>query len=277
MRTLVNLLIYPTTLLVVGFFILWIKRKKWPKRRINFFGFLLLLYGFLITTPLLPENITSYLEDQYPPLYTEHLDTARNYDIIVLGGGMGYDDRLPPTSLLEPVMLARLVEGIRLARGLSQYRLITSGYSSIGFKPQGEVAREAAVLLGIPDSLTFAQGTPSNTIEEAEAYISKWGTQTPLIIATSAIHIPRAVYIFKNAGVKEVIAAPTHYKFKKQNPRSFIRYLKPRVGYIGDLNACIHELMGMWYSKWVLGDIENKTQIQDSFLDPTQPKIPVAK
>jgi uncharacterized SAM-binding protein YcdF (DUF218 family) len=270
-------MMYPTTLLVVGFFILWIKRKKWHIRRIYFFASILGVYAFLITTPILTERITAYLEDQYPPMNITNLDTSRGYNIIVLGGGMGYDDRLPATSLLEPVMLARLVEGIRLTRKLPYSRLITSGYSSIGRKPQGEVAREAAILLGIPDSIVFAQGTPSNTLEEAAAYKKVWGTRTPLIISTSAIHIPRAVYIFKRAGVEEVIAAPTHYKIKKQNPGGITSYFKPRLGYIGDLNACIHEMAGMWYSKWFFANHKPENDFQDSLFEPTQPRIPVAR
>jgi uncharacterized SAM-binding protein YcdF (DUF218 family) len=274
LRSIVYFLIHPTTLLVVGFFVLWITRKKWqrPKRRVLMF--FLVLYAFLITTPFYPEKLVSYLEDQYPPIQISTLDTGKEYHVVVLGGGMGYDDRLPPTSQLEPVMLARLVEGIRIFRQLPNCKLITSGYSSIGRKPQGEVAREAAISLGITDSLVFAQGTPSNTMEEAEAYVQKWGVQTPLIISTSAIHIPRAVYIFKKAGVKEIFAAPTHYKIKKQNPRGFWRNFKPRLGYIGDLNACLHEIVGLWYAEWVM---PKESHSESSLREPTQPNIPVAK
>jgi uncharacterized SAM-binding protein YcdF (DUF218 family) len=182
-------------------------------------------------------------------LHPVKLDSTKLYHIIVLGAGMGYDERLPARSLLGNVMLGRLVEGIRVHKLLPGSKLITSGYSSIGRKPQGEVAREAAIILGVDPSLVFAQGQPSNTYEEALQYVKDWGTGTPLIIATSAIHQKRAVYLFKKAGVSHVIAAPTNYRFKKDNPRTFSWCIKPAFSNMNDVKVALHEHIGIAYSK----------------------------
>ncbi len=249
MRTLVNYLIHPMTWLFIGFLILWIRRNQWPKRRMRIGMFCLGLLFFVTNTSTLPRILHSYLEDQYPPIDLNALDRAKLHNIIVLGGGQGYDDRLPATSLLEQVSLARLVEAVRVYKNLPKARIITSGYSSIGRTPQAVVAKNAAVILGVPDTAVFAQGEPSNTIEEANVYVKRFGGDTPLIVVTSAIHIPRAVEIFQRLGVKKVYAAPTAYLVKKQNPVGVGHYIRINFNHMNQIGACLHEIVGLWYTR----------------------------
>jgi len=239
------------TWIVIGFLIIWIRWKFWSafKRRLSFFFMAFLI--FVVNTATLPRLLHQYLEDQYPPIDLALLDPKGKYNIIVLGGGQGYDDRLPATSLLEWVSLARLVEGIRIFKKLPNSRLITSGYSSIGRKPQAEVAKDAAIILGVPDSSIIAQGIPSNTIEEAETYVSTFGSHIPVIVVTSAIHIPRAIEIFKRKGINKIIAAPAVFMVKKQNPISLGHYLSINFSYMHQIASCLHEIVGLWYIRLV--------------------------
>jgi len=249
MTGLVNYFLHPMTWLLIGFFLLWWRwgKLKKGKRRIAVAFLVLLIYA--TSTPFLPMKLNAYLEDQFPPLETGKLNTNLRYNILVLGGGMGYDDRLPATSLLEPVMLVRLVEGIRVYRTLPNSILITSGYSSIGKKPQAEVAQEAAVLLGVDSSRTRHQSKPSTTMEEAAEYVRVFGREAPLVLATSATHMPRAVYFFKKAGVKTIYPAPTFYRVKRQNPISWRHFLQPGFQYWGDIQASLHEIAGMIFAR----------------------------
>lgn len=243
-------MLHPMTWLVIGCFFLWLFRWRLTKGKKRFIIIIMVMFAYITATPILPRAVNKYLEGQYPPVAFEKLDTAKTYHIIVLGGGMGYDDRLPATSLLEPLMLARLVEGFRVYRTLPHSLLITSGHSSIKRTPQGVVAREAAIILGADSLRVFSQGEPSNTSEEADHYIKLFGTQTPLIIATSAIHIPRSVYLFRKKGVETVIAAPAQFKVKLQNPFSIHQFLLPRFSYWGDFQAGMHEIVGLLWAKW---------------------------
>ena len=237
--------------IVISFLIIWIRWQFWSafKRRLAFFFLAFLI--FVTNTSTLPRFLHQYLEDQYPPIDLSLLDTKSKYNIIVLGGGQGYDDRLPATSLLEWVSLARLVEGIRIYKQLPNSRLITSGYSSIGRKPQAEVAKDAAIILGVPDSNVIAQGSPKNTMEEAETYVSAFGSLIPVIVVTSAIHIPRAIEIFKRKGIKNIIAAPAVFMVKKQNPISLGHYLSIDFKHMHQIASCLHEIVGLWYFRLV--------------------------
>lgn len=250
MSIIVNYLLHPMAWLIIGGIILW---KKWPRlkpvRRKFWLGFFIILI-YITSTPFLPLRLNAWLEDQYPPLKTGNLDTSLPYGIIVLGGGMGYDDRLPANSLLEPVMLVRLVEGIRVQRQLPHSLLITSGHSSIGRKPQALVAREAAILLGVDSIRVEALAKPTTTKEEALAYVQAYGKEQPLVVATSANHMPRAVFLFKQAGVKTIIPAPTHYKVKRQNPVSWKQYAQPGFHYWNDIQAALHEIAGLMIARF---------------------------
>ncbi len=245
----VNYFLHPMTWLLIGAFLLWWRWGKLKGGKRKLWVICLLLITYATTTPFLPMRLNAWLEDQYPPLETTRLDTSNRYHILVLGGGMGYDDRLPATSLLEPVMMVRLAEGIRVYQKLPESILITSGYSSIGLKPQAEVAREAAILLGVDSNRVRYQSSPSNTKEEAAAYTGTFGRDTPLVIATSATHMPRAVYLFKKAGVKTIYPAPTFYRVKRQNPVTWKYFLQPGFQYWGDIQASLHEIAGMMFAR----------------------------
>jgi len=58
---------------------------------------------FLISsTPLVPTLLLNSLEDRYEPVFIEQLKNPEaEYHIVILGGGHGFDDRLPPNSLLN--------------------------------------------------------------------------------------------------------------------------------------------------------------------------------
>lgn len=249
MTGLVNYFLHPMTWLLLASFLLWWKWGKLKRGSKKIGVALLILFTYIISVPFLPMRLNAYLEDQYPPLEAGKLNANISYNILVLGGGMGYDDRLPATSLLEPVMLVRLVEGIRVYRALNKSIIITSGYSSIGRKPQAEVAKEAAILLGVDSNRIRFQSRPSNTMEEAEDYVTTFGMETPLVLATSATHMPRAVYLFKKAGVKTIYPAPTFYRVKKQNPVTLKYFFQPGFQYWGDIQATLHEIIGMMFAR----------------------------
>ncbi|REL24747.1 hypothetical protein DYD21_16400 [Rhodohalobacter sp. SW132] len=168
----------------------------------------------LISTPLVPSFLLNSLEDQYEPVSVAAIaDVQAPYHIVVLGGGHGFDDRLPPNSLLSLNALGRLNEGIRLHRQLPNSMLVLSGYSSSGRTTQAEMLRNAAILLGVEEDKLLIQKEPGNTYEEAEVYAERFGTGQPVIVVTSAAHMPRAVIVFEKFGITP-LPSPTNYRLK---------------------------------------------------------------
>lgn len=232
-------------LILITGILYWRKKSK--------ISYLLLIIStfwlLFISTPFLPNLLVSYLENQFEVLSPNELnDFNHPVNILVLGGGHSNDDRLPSTNQLSEVALARLVEGIRLYRQLPNSRLITSGAAGKEGIPQAEVLKRAAILLGIEEKNIQTQTLPKNTWAEATEYKRIFGDSAQLIIVTSATHMPRAVKLFRKAGLTP-IAAPTNHLVKKGNHRDPWFWI-PSSGNIRMMESAIHEYAGIVWANF---------------------------
>lgn len=245
MRSFLSQILLPLPLfwiLLITGYLLFIRKKIYAAKIITGAAVLLLI---LVSTPFVPQMLVKNLENRYPVFEAEKIDkTIQPVHILVLGGGHTNDDRLPATGKLSESALTRLTEGIRIHRDIPGSRLITSAFGKT--VPHAKVLADAAVLLGVDPSMIDMQTQPKNTWMEATEYKRLFGDTNQLILVTSAIHIPRAVYLFEKAGLKP-IPAPTGYMVKKDKKRSFDFWL-PSSGNIERTEAAIHEYLGMlWY------------------------------
>ncbi|MCI4647571.1 ElyC/SanA/YdcF family protein [Phaeodactylibacter sp.] len=206
------------------------------------FGWLLLIS----VTPL-PIYLAQQRESRHPILWRIP-DSLQNAHILILGGGHSSAPTLPPNNQLSHKALVRLVEGIRLKRQHPAAKLIGSGKSSSKRAPQATVLMNTAVALGIAPSDTLQSSIPYNTETEAIAYAQRFGTQTPLILVTSALHMPRALFWFQQQGI-EAIPAPTDH-YVKPDPEKSPYNWKPSAAKIKMTAALLHEWAGMLYAKW---------------------------
>jgi len=202
----------------------------------------------LVSTPLVPTILINSLEDRYDPVVVEELDDLHaEYHIIVLGGGHGFDERLPANSLLSSNALGRLSEGIRLHRQLPNSKLILSGYSASGRTSQAEMLQQTALLLGVDKENTILQSDPGNTYEEAKVYASSFRRQHPVILVTSAAHMPRAVIMFEKFDIHPV-ASPTNYRLKGSWKEK--KFGLPSMGYISHMNSGLYEYAAIFRSRF---------------------------
>ena len=207
------------------------------------------IWFLVISTPFLPTLLLDSLERQYEPVLPGQLsDSAISYHIIVLGGGHGFDDRLPANSLLSLTALSRLNEGIRLHRQIPKSTLILSGYSSSGRTTQAEMLRNTALLLGVEESNILIQTKPGNTLEEAQVYAEKYSGDEQIILVTSAVHMPRAVMLFERVGIN-VIPSPANYQLK--GSWRHVWFGLPSIDNIKKLRSAIHEYAAILRYKFV--------------------------
>jgi len=202
----------------------------------------------IISTPFVPVFVVNSLEDRYEPINIDHLDDkGLEYHIIVLGSGHGFDDRLPANSLLSANALGRLSEGIRLHNQLPNSKLVLSGYSSSGRTSQAEMLQQSAILLGVNEASTIIQTEPENTYREAEVYSGNFSNRYPVILVTSATHMPRAVMVFEYFGV-DVIPSPTNYRLKGSWKQ--VRFGWPSMSNIDHLEAGMREYAAIAREKY---------------------------
>ena len=247
MRLLIALLIMPLTifitLLTLGLLFFKLKKIKTGKYLI----FTSLVWLFAISTSLVSRYPILFLESQNNVLLSipDSLSTSKIY-IMVLGGGHSDDARLPGVDQLNNNSLGRLSEGIRILGLLPQSKLILSGWGAGHTTCQAEVLAHAAKELGVPDSCLLMLKKPWNTKDEANEYVKNFGRNNQLIIVTDALHMPRALYHFRNAGLNP-IPAPTNHIIKKGTKESYIGLLVPSGSNIKNLERTFHEYIGfLW-------------------------------
>lgn len=192
-------------MLFAGLVFLWFTRRQKAGKVLVSVGFVLLLalgYGWGFAHGL------KLLEQEYPPLTVIPADAGVKW-VVVLGGGTSSDAGIPLTSRLTEASLGRLVEGIRVYRQLSGVKLIVSGGRVFNSGADGESMQALAVALGVNPADILVDGDSPDT--EAQALVVRqMVANDAVVLVTSASHMPRAVGLFKKAGVR-VLPAPAHY------------------------------------------------------------------
>jgi len=207
------------------------------------------VWFLLISTPFLPYTILNSLESSYEPVFVEQLNNSEEeFYIVVLGGGHGFDDRLPPNSLLSLNALGRLTEGIRLHRQLPNSRLVMSGFSASGGTTQAEMIKKTAILMGVAEEKILMQKEPGNTFQEAKYFSERFTDAQNVLLITSAAHMPRAVMMFTMFDV-EVIPSPTNFRLKGDKKISYIGF--PSVNNMIQMRVGMNEYAGMMRYKIV--------------------------
>ncbi len=205
----------------------------------------------LVTTNfLLPNFLITNLEDKYTPFTKEKIQSdSLPYNIVVLGAGFSNNKNLPYNDQLSSTALSRLIEGIRIHNLLPNSKLIVSGPGFNGGISQAEVYAKTASSLGVDSTIISTIRTAMNTHEEAKTYAEKFDKSTPLILVTSASHMPRAMMMFQSQGIIP-IPAPTDFQSKstgESTPSWF-----PSLEYMSMMKTALIEYVGILYAKWFL-------------------------
>jgi len=214
-----------------------------PSLMAIFFGFALLLYfykskkhgkkvliSFLVllwcvSTRVGKELLVMPLVRDQKELKTDGIIPKCN--ILVLGGGCRPADGNSLAEQLSHPSLRRVLEGFRIKHQLKEAQLILSG---IDWNHNCNIAQIGAQFLSqlASDSTKILELNPvRNTREEANLYFKTYGSEKPLILVTSALHMPRALRNFKKLGIN-TIPAPTDFPIHRKT-WSFIDFL-PAVG-----------------------------------------------
>jgi uncharacterized SAM-binding protein YcdF (DUF218 family) len=136
---------------------------------------------------------------------------------------------------------------MRLYRAGKASRIIISGGNVFSQKGLDSEAAYTAVLLeelGIPKSVITVEGISRNTRENAveTARLLRSQGLGPVLLVTNAFHMPRAVAVFRSAGV-EVIPSPSSISAQLAQPE--ILDWIPTMSGLDTLKSVLHEKMGI--------------------------------
>jgi len=185
------------------------------RRKTRWFGYLVVAFVtallFVASYAPLSNQLISLFESRVPQY--QQGETPVDY-VAVLGSWHQSVTTQPITSELKPTAIVRLAEGIRIYRMNPGSKLIFTGYRGIiedrvSFPDK---LRELAVALGVPAEDIIVLNGPQDTQEEAQLIARKFADSS-LVLVTTALHMPRALILFHDAGL-DPIPAPTDYVAK---------------------------------------------------------------
>jgi uncharacterized SAM-binding protein YcdF (DUF218 family) len=144
-------------------------------------------------------------------------------------------------------------EGLYWAQRLPHSQLFVSGpRPRPNYPAQGEEALRAALDANFPPHRAVALITGTNTWRELQAYAAWARTQsseqlpahqpTPLVLVTSALHLPRAVQQARALGLNPLPAPATYTSYRHQPLRWDAFVPHPRIGV--QWSALLHEWVG---------------------------------
>lgn len=197
--------------LVLGLVLVARGRMRWG-RRLLIFG--VAVYAVAGLSPL-GHWLTAPLEDRFPR--PARSDLAAVGAIIVLGGVA--DERVGLSRQAHALIESgeRLTEAAWLANQFPAVPVVFSGGSGRLLPgDQGEAAAAVAILrdLGVGEGRIHFEDRSRNTYEnalETKLLLAERGVSGPLILITSAFHMPRAMGCFRAAGL-DVMAWPVDYR-----------------------------------------------------------------
>jgi uncharacterized SAM-binding protein YcdF (DUF218 family) len=198
------------------------------------------------------QTLARSLEWQYLPSG----DLPNAQAIVVLGGGTASID--PPRPMVEINSAGqRLIYAADLyRRGKAPLILLSGG--KIDWQVGETGAQDMAILMrfmGTPDSALILEADSLNTYENAvntRRILGPLGVQRILLV-TSALHMPRAVGLFRKQGF-EVIPAPCNFdvtvnswnNFTQGSLESRVLGLLPGVENLGLTTRSLKEYIGIW-------------------------------
>jgi uncharacterized SAM-binding protein YcdF (DUF218 family) len=222
--------------LIAGTVLLWAARgERIGRILVTVAAGFLLLIGW---SPFADLTLRPF-ETRYPPVLDPSVlpDSAW---VVVLGGGVAVKPGSSPVAWLAEASLGRLVEGIRLHQALPGSRLVVTGAAIRDTVAIATALAAAAVSLGVDPAALIVEDRPRNTAEEA-ARVAERAPGRPLVLVTSASHMPRAVRLFEERGL-QVIPAPTHYMTTQ--PRGARRWLRPpSADNVRKVERAVYELL----------------------------------
>jgi len=222
--------------------------RRWLPRFSVFLSLFLCAILLAGSFPSVTKNIVLQLESQFPVLQQVPDDTGL---ILVLGYGHVIADDKPINTLLYPVALSRLTEGVRLWKAANRLEMVdvklaVSGAAPVpGTTSHAEMMSRMALELDVPESSIVRFDYTLDTefeIKTAKGWLAANNmADRRLIVVSTAMHLPRAAMLLDKHDVKYTMA-PTEFIISNTG------WNIPSAGTLHTLDRALHEYVGMaWY------------------------------
>lgn len=172
-------------------------RIRWIRR----FAAVALILLLIFSNRVITHTLLGLIEQQVSPFDSS---TVKRFDaIVVLGGGIAHKGSLRPTDELSSVTLERTLCGADLlAKGFAPRLVLAGGDGTIFGSGIDEAAvmKHVALQLGVREEAILLENRSRTTYENAVETKRLLGNGSILLV-TSAIHVPRALGLFRKQGI----------------------------------------------------------------------------
>ena len=221
--------------------------SPWRLRWIRVLAACTFILAFFFGNPIIADTLAGLLEQRALPFDSS---SSQRFDaIVVLGGGVAGKGTLRPSDELSDLSMKRTICGVDLfTQGFAPRILFSGGDGSIiGTGPKEAIEmKHLARRLGVPEEAILIEDQARTTYENATATKRLTGS-APILLVTSASHIPRALGLFRKQGL-DATPAPCGYSVKNRpgdnwggNPFDLL----PQTGAFSKSTRAIAELVGM--------------------------------
>ena len=218
----------------------------------RFFSFTAMLLLLIFSSPQISSLLIGYLEEQHPPVAIDKLPDA---DIVIMLGGV-LNLPVQPRLYTELVDASdRLLHTSRIFKQGKVERIFLAGGNVFeGAVAQGESFFSKQVLQewGVPGNRIDIDGASKTTFENAinaRDYIYRNGfVKKPILLVTSALHMPRAMATFKKLDLN-VIPVTTDIHVTQSSAPGFYSWI-PSAGALNGVTVAWHEIAGLWYYRF---------------------------
>lgn len=223
-------------LLALLLLVLW----RWMPRWMRVLASLPLAACIALSLPLVANQLVRFQESRAPAM--DACAASAPATIVVLSGGI---TRQPGDAsdfaALGEYSLRRLLAAVALYQAQPAARLVISGgEGQYGIAESALMARLARQL-GVPAAAITLEARSRSTWQNAQFTRELEPVVDQRIwLVTSALHMPRALYAFREAGF-DACAWPADSRFARANS---VGYYLPSTGALDKSDAAIHEMLG---------------------------------
>jgi uncharacterized SAM-binding protein YcdF (DUF218 family) len=197
------------------------------------------------STPKVAGWAMASLERQYPAIPIADNPAA---DVAILLGG-GIAAPTPPRTSPELNEAGdRVLHAARLYKAGKVGRILVSGGNIpwvSGGPPEADLMRTYLIEFGVPDSAITVAGASRNTYENAREIAALWtsGSYKAALLVTSAAHMPRALAVFRKAGLP-VEPSSTDVRSVPPNEATLLDWL-PDAEALNQTTQAVKEMIGL--------------------------------
>lgn len=211
---------------------------RWLPRWLRVLAVLPLAACVLASLPVVANQLVRWQESRVPArsLCTPPLPST----IVVLSAGISREPRdARDFAALGEYSLRRLFAGIERFDAQAGGRLVIAGGEGQYGIAESALMGVLAQRLGVPADAISLETASHSTWQNAQ-FVRELDVPKRIGLVTSALHLPRAIYAFEQAGF-EVCAWPADSRYAEPNS---VGYYLPSTSALDKSDAAIHEMIG---------------------------------